>query len=476
MSAYAFDPTGCALSNRVIGESVSLRKDPSGRYLFAVLTQGPFFEQGLGVLYRPRDGAERILRPNVDYTLALPYLDASRKLNTRVFGAISLTDITLEGEVIFAAQLFGGPTGLTQVQRDTLMLSTGFHPEYTTWEQRLRVLGIDPPTLPSFDFSWSKVNVDQVKETVESLRSAGLSVQMRPTLLDKPEAAKFIPTAEEVGLGLTPNYPAATLTQALAKDAKSLLTPAVFFDALAPMVRDHLDQLGYLIPIPFRAGIQVTARTLVLKDTGIWAPRLDQPLPFTTNGVFYINQWMLVNNTDLNHWDRVMVKVTGKEPTLPTGAKVFNLGVMPPCSVQTRAVLNVFNDLQYKIDYHLDQANLYVEYPLGAGDEIDLMWKPIASRVSGERPYYRVIEVTSGERTFTLGDLGYRKLADLRVTINDAVILNPHMNDYTLDAQGRLVINYRLQLGDVIEVEDLDHLPDVGKMRARTDAMTSYSA
>ena len=475
MSLYKFDSTGRALSNRAIGERIALKKAAASRHLFAVSLQGPFFEKGLTVLHVSPTGVQRTLVPGEDYHLALMYMAASRKLNQPVYGAISLVDITTEGELVLSSQQLGGPVGLSTGLRDRLMTTNLGDPRFVTWESAYSDLGLSLPDLPAVDFAWSSLQVDEVKRAVEGLREAGLAVHLRASLLNNPQEAKFIPTAEEIGLGELPNWPAATEQKMLEGDDKSLVSPALLKQSLPEMLREQLDQLGYLIPVPFKAGLNIASlNMLVQKGASIYAPRRDQALPFVTNGVFYPEQWVLIRSTDRMHWETIRISVTGQEPTLPTGALVFNLGLSLPSEVKTQAILNDFIEMQYKIDYHLDESTLMVEYPLKQGDSIELHFLSLGARMPADRPVYRVMEINNGDRIFDLPNLGYREVEDLRVSLNTVVILSLKAGDYRLTEDRRLEITYPLRLGDVIEVEDKDHLPEVGKMRSRTDALTSY--
>jgi hypothetical protein len=56
---------------------------------------------------------------------------------------------------------------------------------------------------------------------------------------------------------------------------------------------------------------------------------------------------------------------------------------------------------------------------------------------------------------------------NLRVTLNDYIILNSQENDYAI-INGFLIINYRLGTGDVLEIENIDSAPIFGKATLRS--------
>jgi hypothetical protein len=58
-------------------------------------------------------------------------------------------------------------------------------------------------------------------------------------------------------------------------------------------------------------------------------------------------------------------------------------------------------------------------------------------------------------------------VADLRVTVNDWYVLDPDQ-DYTINTSGVMNLVYPLELGDIVEVESLDNIPEMGKQQMRS--------
>jgi hypothetical protein len=126
------------------------------------------------------------------------------------------------------------------------------------------------------------------------------------------------------------------------------------------------------------------------------------------------------------------------------------------------------------MDYHVDDGILIIEYPLDVGDKFVAYFKETSSKNADDRNYYKTFEVTSGVTSFTLAGLGYLKPDDLRVTLNDFVILTKDV-DYTITGN-ILSITYTLKLGDLIEVENIDNIPFTGKFPLRSLLFSSKSS
>lgn len=470
--SYTLDPTGQALQNKVIGETKPLSRLSTHNYLIVTPDFGPFLGESLVIKHTSPAGVSRILSPEVDYSCGFQFVDATSKSNRAFFGCINFVDITLTGSVVYNYQTLGGsyllaPAGVSAIQSLEVR-----DPQFTTWEQVLTARTLPYPVFPVVDHPWSSVNVDAVKRATDELEQVGLTVHLRPAFLPTPEEVKFIPSAEEVGLGNVDNFKTATTGDAVEGSANNLfMTPAATKASVKNHVNNQLALVGYKMPVGYEAGISVISTQQTFSyHNNVYAAR-PQCVPFVTNGAFERDKFILINSNDRDYWSKVVVTVTGAEEKLPTGALTFETGVHLTSQVDTHLTLNSVIDLVFGIDYHLDDGVLSVEYPLESDDELVLYMKPRESRMANDKNYYKTFVVTSGSKKFKLPELGYINPNDLRLTLNDFIILLKDV-DYLID-EDILTISYVLKLGDLIEVENIDLVPFLGKQQMRAILFSS---
>lgn len=467
MSTYAFDPTGQALQNHVLGETKTLNLPAGHDYLFVVPTYGPFFEDSLVIKYTDTLGNARILEPFVDYHPGFQFVEATSKTNRALYGGFSFIDITLTGTVTYSYQALGGDYELSTAQITAIQANEARDPQFTSWEAVLQAQSITLVTVPTIDHPWSRINVETIKKATDELEEAGLVVHLRPKFLPNPGEAEYIPSKAEIGLGNVDNYRTATNTEAITGTASDrFMTPASTKAMLQPQVATYLTQIGYKVPVPYVAGLVMDdIQDTVSYQDNVYAPR-QSAIPFTTNGSFEKAKFLLVHSNTRSHWnDPISFTVTGNEPEALTGAKLFNTNQSFSARIESKLVLNNVIDLVYKTDYQLDDGQILVEYPLKAGDVLEFTTRDLSSRMPRDRDYYKLITVTSGVTTFTLPEMDAVVADDLRITLNDFVILSKE-TDYTITGD-QLTITYPLRLNDTIEVENIDTIPFLGKQPMR---------
>lgn len=463
---YALDPTGHALQNIVLGEAKTIQAKTSG-HLFVVPNFGPFEESSLVVKYIDTTGASTVLTPGIDYRPGFQFTDATAKCNLPFYGCIEFLDLTLQGTVIYNYQSLGGSYVLSAPQISTISLGELRDPYFTSWEMVASAFTIPLTPFPTVDFPWSKLNVDLVKQAAAQLEQAGLVVHLRPDFLSTPDTTVFIPSKAEVGLGSVDNFPTATNQQALAgTDDQSFMTPLKTQQAVASLVNNQLALIGYKVPLSYKAGLTVSdvKQTYSYQDN-VYAPR-PAALPFTTSGAFEAAKFILVDSNTRDSWDKVAINVQGTEATLSTGAKVLPTGIVFTSEIVTLCTLNSVIEFTYGIDYHVDNGNLIVEYPIEKNDDLVFYYKPKLSRMPNDKNYYKTFTVISGVNAFPLPDFDYTNPSDVRVTLNDFIVLVKDL-DYVIN-NGVLVVNYTLKLGDLLEVETHDSIPFLGKQQLRS--------
>lgn len=460
---YPFDPTGKSTKNLVIGETRLISLPPGRVRLFAIPLNGPYFADSLVIKYTPNTGQERVLSEGVDYVNSFQYLDAASKINAPVFAGISFNDLTLNGTITYNYQCLGTTYSIGSAEIATIETTSTVDPRFTAWENVVTL-----PAVPVADYTWTSVNVDDVHKAVRELDKVGLVAHLRPAFLQEPGQSVFIPTAQEVGLGQVPNYPPATEQQALdgTSDA-ALMTPLKTAMAVESEVTRQLANVGYLVPLEYTGGINIVNDRTTVKYNGEVFVVKQTSLPHVTSGIWATDSvnFTLFRYAEYEKWDKTYITVTGNEPVTSVLGKTFIIDVEHDSRVVPQLVINDIIFTLYPIDFKVSADRLYVNYPVAAGDKLVLFTKRSLLSVNKDTPVIKLFEVVDNTSTFPVGDIVVDK-ENLRVTLNDFIILNEQQGDYSI-TNGVLTIYYRLAVGDVIEVETIDSAFIFGKNTLR---------
>lgn len=461
--AYDLDPTGKSLRNKIINETKSISLGAGLSHLFIIALDGPFYAESFFIKYTPAVGEPRVLLPDVDYYPVFPYNEATRKINAPIFAGIEFIDLTLNGSVTYAYQTMGGVYGSEPSTIASIEAGFTGDPRFTAWETLVSL-----PAVPTISHPWTVANVDDIANAVTELEKVGLVVHLRPKFLPEPGQEVFIPTAEEIGLGNVPNYPVATNEQAIAGDeTQALMTPATTKVAVTAEVTRILSESGYLVPIAYAGSLYITdPKTTVEYQDKVYAIR-PAAVPYTTTGVWAVDKayFTVVRGSEVENWIRTRITVAGNEEEISGLGKVFTIAVEHDGAILPQLTVNDINFLVYGVDYKMSDDKLYVSYPLDTGDVLLLHTKRSVVNLNRESQINKVFIATTGNNTFDISDKNVNS-ENIRVTINDFVILDPTSGDYTV-SNGILTINYIIGIGDIIEVENVDTMPMFGKMLLR---------
>jgi hypothetical protein len=460
MPTYNLDPTGIALQNNVIGETKTLNLPASRNFLFVVPTYGPIFDTDVIIQYTNLSSVSRILQVGVDYYLGFKFLDATTKSNKPIYGAIVLIDNTLTGTITYNYHSLGGAFVLSGGAISTIQANEARNPSVTTWEQVA-----SPSTFPTVAYPWSAVNVPDITKAVDELGKAGLVVHLRPKFLSNPSNIVFVPSKAEIGLGSVANYPPASSADALAGTSDVVyMTPLKTATYVGPAVTAALNSIGYGVPVVYAAGLVMDAVTKsVLYSGQVYAPIASQ-IPFTTSGTFETAKFSLASTSTKDTWDKSGFTITGGE-SVSDEYKTFTITVTHNSRVTPQLFLNDVIFLVYKVDYQISGNTLLVNYPLATGDSLNLYTKKPVTSSAADKSIYQKITVTSGVNTFTLND-NTVSASNLRVTLNDIFVLDNSL-DYSISASYILTVNIALEIGDVLEIENIDNMPFIGKAKLR---------
>lgn len=460
---YAFDPTGKSIQNQVIGESKSISLAPGRSYLFIIPTDGPYYPDSLVIKYTPVSGVERILSEGVDYRNSLQYVDATRKINTLVYAGISFNDLTLNGTVTYNYQTLGGIYSTDPSTIATIETTSTVDPLFTAWDSLATL-----PTIPTIDYPWTTVNVDDVHRTVDALDKVGLVAHLRPKFLIQPNTTVFIPTPQEIGLGNVPNYSAASEQDALDGTSTSkLMTPAVTAKAVQGELAKQLADMGYSAPLAYAGGLNITLQKTTVKYDDKTYVIKNNSVPYVTAGVWANDSihFQLFKYADNEKWNHTPIAVTGTEPVFPILGLSFDVSIEHDCRIAPQLILNDVLFLVYTVDYKLGMDKLYVNYPLAAGDKLSLFTKKSLMSIGTDKLVNKAFAINDNTTVFDITDINIDK-ENLRVVLNDFITLNPNLGDYSI-TNGMLTVNYRLAVGDVLEVENIDSTTIFGKTALR---------
>lgn len=485
----AFDPTGQSAANLIMSEQVVPTLLSNGySFSYAILANAPAIGDSIRIKVASVANAAnyKILNMGVDYEPAFAFQAAMGKTNLPVYGGVRFintalstligsTGVALGAYIVYVTyQSMGGNFAASPIQMAAILAANkNTDPTVVTWEGAFASINLSLATMPASDYAWQLANVDTVKNAIAELEKLGLVVHMRPRFLSQPNQTVYIPTAQEVGLGNVSNFPVATQAQARTGHAQSYMTPERTVDAVVYQLTQLLASMGYNVPITYTAGLPVSnPSTSYLYDGNIYVMR-QGVAPFTSSGTFEYNRFVTIASLVRDTWQAVTYTVTGAENLGPSGETLAPLGTNITTRCHLHAILNYNIELVEGEEVHLDGNTLVITFPVVAGDVIKVIYKPIKSKQSDDVNVYRTFKVTAaGQQVFQVGNLQAASTSDYRVTVNDWLILDPAQGQYTLTNQGGILgyalnLAYPLQVGDVIEFENEDSLPSMGKQALR---------
>ncbi len=461
---YAFDPTGKSLQNQIIGETKPISLSQGRTRLYLIPLKGPYYSDSLTIKYTPVAGPERILVESIDYNPSFQFVDATRKVNAPVYAGISFIDLTLNGTVTYNYQAVGTAYQTTSAAIQAIETTGTNDPLFTVWDTVVTL-----PEVPVVTHPWSVVNVDDVARSVEELAKIGLVAHLRPRFLPAPGEEVFIPTPEEIGLGNLPNYPAATQQVAIEGiDTESLMTPATTKAAVEAELTRQLSEIGYLVALPYAGSLFITNPRATIEYQGETYAIKDESVPYTTTGVWAQDSayFELIKYAEREKWVRTNIEITGDEPIIDGLGSVLEVVVEHDSRISPQLIINDVLYLIHTVDFKLSDDKLYINYPLNIGDRILLLTKRSLMSVNRDKQVNKVFVLTNNNNTFDVSDVVV-DVDNLRITLNDFIILTTEQNDYSI-TDGMMTVNYRLAAGDILEVENIDSSSIFGKSFLRS--------
>lgn len=216
---YPFDPTGLATTNTVT-ETQAIRSRGTFDHYFIIPRSAPFYAESVKLRLYPAGanvnnpvGGE-LLVEGVHYNFGYHFAQASHTIGKAVYGAITLYDRNLAGQLRMEYQTLGGSWVLDEQGLVELLANHTYNPRIATWEQVVELPHQFPVVNHDFtvdDFVGMDEVVDQlgaISTAIEQKNEGGMASHVESK--DNPHEV----TKSQVGLGLVDNFPTASPVEA----------------------------------------------------------------------------------------------------------------------------------------------------------------------------------------------------------------------------------------------------------------------
>jgi hypothetical protein len=168
VTAYPFDSTGSAITNKVPGERQVISPIDYSDFNVIMPLAAPFYGPSMKVVLYPSGTP---LVEGVDYTLSYYFIEATRSIGIPVYGALTFYNNNLSGVISMTYQTVGGQWTLTEPQITAILANIVADPRITTWEQVANI----PSQFPPINHVWEindMVNMDSVVAAITQLTAA----------------------------------------------------------------------------------------------------------------------------------------------------------------------------------------------------------------------------------------------------------------------------------------------------------------
>ena len=175
-SKYPLDEYGINPKNHIKGEVHTVSSLAFKDYFLLIPEASPFYVKDLKVEYRAPNSTDIIeLQLDVDYTLALEYVGASRALRRPVYGGIVFQNLNLSGLIIISYRTVGGEQITDNNAVINKLIEQVWNPKIVYWEYVSNSPNLYPPEPHPHefdDFSGAKEIVDAIHKV-----SSGISIE-----------------------------------------------------------------------------------------------------------------------------------------------------------------------------------------------------------------------------------------------------------------------------------------------------------
>lgn len=169
--AYPLDLTGVASSNLIVDELHSVNEAQFRDYFFIVPQLAPFYVDNFSLSIL--SGSNTILlREDVDYSFALPYLAGTRSTGKQMYGAVTLNNLDMNGILKMTYQTVGGDQVADRLTVLSMLADKAYNPRTTVWDILTNVPNAFPPT-PHYqdyeDFKGQEAVVEKLAEVRDAI-------------------------------------------------------------------------------------------------------------------------------------------------------------------------------------------------------------------------------------------------------------------------------------------------------------------
>jgi hypothetical protein len=218
--AYPMDPTGLSPGNKITNEPHVLTEINAAPFRLLIPTFAPFYLDNLALKHVDLLGNETNMIEGVHFTCALPFIGAARSIGKMLYGAFSINDEQLEGNILVTYQTLGGNWCGDAAYVRQFLMEMAYNPKIVVWDQVTNVQETFPP-----------INHQQNLDTIYGMQALiDELARIRDAILAGPSAENGVikhitdtenphfTDAEQIGLGLVQNLPVATDAEVNALD------------------------------------------------------------------------------------------------------------------------------------------------------------------------------------------------------------------------------------------------------------------
>jgi len=209
---YPFDPTGLAPSNIIPDEIHTLTEVNARTHRILIPNCSPFYLGSLQLKHVDSSGQTRLLVEDIDYTLCLPYIGATRSIGQMIYGGITIHQSLINGLIKITYRTLGGDWIADGNYVLEMLAEYVYNPRITVWDTVTNRTDAFPP-----------INHDQSMDYVYGHQDLITSInELADTIITHPNPTTGIishlidvtnpheTTKDQVGLGLVENYPIAS--------------------------------------------------------------------------------------------------------------------------------------------------------------------------------------------------------------------------------------------------------------------------
>lgn len=209
---YPFDPTGLADSNIVVDELHTLTEVNAQPYRILIPEFAPFYLGNFQIKHVDVGGETRLLNEDLDYTLCLPYIGATRSIGQMLYGGITINDNIINGVLKVTYRTLGGDWTADRGLVLAALAEYVYNPRITVWD----IVTNKPTMFPPINHDQSLDYVYGHQDLIAAINDVASQIASGPSsttpviqhLLDTNNPHET--NAAQVGLGNVANLPLAT--------------------------------------------------------------------------------------------------------------------------------------------------------------------------------------------------------------------------------------------------------------------------